>query len=572
MMENPAGSLKKDESYVLGLDYGSDSCRAVLIDAACGSEAGCAVMHYPRWSKGLYCRPADNQFRQHPQDYIDVLEGTVREAVSMAGKGIAAKVKGIAIDTTGSTPCAADSSGTPLALLPEFAENPSAMFVLWKDHTAVGEAAKINKLAKTWGGEDFTKYEGGIYSAEWFWSKILRVFDEDSKVAEKAATFLEHCDWMTALLTGAKSLDSIKRSRCAMGHKAMFHQSFEGGYPSEDFLSRLDPRLVNIRKSLGCQTWTSDQSAGGLTADWAQRLGIPAGIPVAVGAYDAHMGAVGGGVKTGWLVRVMGTSTCDVIVSPKPEGRENLVAGICGQVDGSVVPGMLGYEAGQSSFGDVYAWFKNLVFWPVETLLPQIKIEGLDAGAKEKISKEISKKIIPELERIAADIPVSESGAVALDWLNGRRTPDANQLLKGAVCGLTLGSDAPRVYRAFAESTAFGARAIVERFRKEGVAIEGIIGIGGVAKKSPFVMQILADVLNMPIHVPAGDQPVALGAAMFAAVAAGLYRDIPSAQKSLCAAIEKTFMPRPKETGIYNKLYEEYLKLGAFAEERVSET
>jgi L-ribulokinase len=561
-------ALQKGDSYVLGLDYGSDSCRAVLIDASDGSEAGVAVMNFPRWAKGLYCDAAKNQFRQHPQDYIDTLEGTVREAVSRAGKDIAGKVKGIAIDTTGSTPCAADASLTPLALLPEFAKNPSAMFVLWKDHTAVAEAARINKLAKTWGGVDFTQFEGGIYSAEWFWSKILRVFAEDPKIAEKAATFLEHSDWMTALLTGARDLASVKRSRCAMGHKAMWHASFPGGYPAAEFLSQLDPRLVKIRESLGAETWTSDKSAGALTKEWADRLGIPAGIPVAVGAFDAHMGAVGGGVKTGWLIRVMGTSTCDIIVAPKPSGTEKLVRGICGQVDGSVVPGMLGYEAGQSAFGDVYAWFKQLIMWPIETLLPGV--EGLDNDAKEKINKAISKKVIPELEKAAASIDPASTGISALDWLNGRRTPDANPLLKGAIAGLTLGSDAPRVYRALAEATAFGARAIVERFREEGVAIEGIIGVGGVAKKSPFVMQVIADVLNMPISVPAGDQPVALGAAMFAAVAAGLYPDIPTAQKAVCAPIESTYRPNPREVEIYEKLYKDYKTLGAFAEKEAS--
>jgi L-ribulokinase len=454
-----------------------------------------------------------------------------------------------------------------LALLPEFAENPSAMFVLWKDHTATEEAAKINHLAKTWGGEDYTKYEGGIYSAEWFWSKILRVFEEDSTVAERAATFIEHCDWMTALLTGVSSANEIKRSRCAMGHKAMWHASFEGGYPSDAFLFKLDTRLIKIRKSLGSKTFTSDNSAGTLCAEWADRLGLPVGIPIAVGAYDAHMGAVGGGVKQGWLVKVIGTSTCDVIVAPNP-AKEKLVAGICGQVDGSVIPGMLGYEAGQSSFGDVYAWFKQLVSWPIETLLPGI--EGIDAAAKEKIASELPERIIPELEKAAALIEPGASGLTALDWLNGRRTPDANQLLKGAITGLSLGTDAPRFYRALTEATALGARAIVERFRDEGVDIEGIIGIGGVAKKSPMIMQTLADVLNMPISIPAGDRSVALGAAMFAAVAAGLYPDIPTAQEALCSPIETIYNPRPREAGIYGKLYQEYKKLGAFVEQKTA--
>jgi L-ribulokinase len=371
---------------------------------------------------------------------------------------------------------------------------------------------------------------------------------------------------MTLLLTGGNDIRAVKRSRCAMGHKAMWHASFEGGYPSADFLSRLDGRLVKIGESLGIETHTSDRSAGPLSAEWAARLGIPAGIPVAVGAYDAHMGAVGGGVRQGWLVRVMGTSTCDMTVGPKPEEPETPVRGICGQVDGSVIPGMIGYEAGQSSFGDVYAWFRQILMWPLEAILPGL--EGIDAGAKEKLATEIRKKIIPMLEQAAALIEPRASGVIALDWLNGRRTPDADQRLKAAIAGLSLGADAPRVYRALAEATAFGARAIAERFREEGVAIEGIIGIGGVARKSPFVMQILADVLGMPISVPAGDQPVALGAAIFAAVAAGLYPDIPSAQKAICSPVEKVYTPDPKAAEAYRELYWRYKALGAFAEEQ----
>ena len=561
--------LNKGDSYVLGLDYGSDSCRAVLINAADGSEAGVAVMSFPRWTKGQYCDAGKNQFRQHPLDYIDTLEGTVRDAIRQAGAAIAAKVKGIAIDTTGSTPCAVDVRGTPLALRQEFAENPSAMFVLWKDHTAVEEAAAINKLAKSWGGMDYTRFEGGIYSTEWFWSKILRVFREDPKIAEAASSFLEHCDWMTLLLTGQKDLAAMKRSRCAMGHKAMWHQSFEGGYPSADFLARLDPKLVKIRESLGSRTYTSDESAGPLSAEWASRLGIPAGIPVAVGAYDAHMGAVGGGVKPGWLVRVMGTSTCDMIVAPKTPGAEKPVRGICGQVDGSVVPGMIGFEAGQSSFGDVYAWFRQLLMWPLDSLLDGVDgIGGIDSAAKEKLKASMSKKILPGLEEAALKIAPETSGLTALDWLNGRRTPDANQLLTSAIMGLSLGSDAPRIYRALAEATAFGARAIVERFRDEGVAIEGIIGIGGVARKSPFIMQTIANVINMPIHIPSSDQSVALGAAMFAAVAAGLYPDIPTAQKSLCAPVDRIYNPNAREVKIYEELYQRYKTLGAFMEEQ----
>jgi L-ribulokinase len=559
-------SLKKEsprgaENYVLGLDYGSDSARAVLIDAATGETAGVSVRNYPRWGRGLFCDPAANRFRQHPLDYLEVLEQTVREA--LAGReDLAEKVRGIAIDTTGSTPCAVDGEGAPLALKKEFAENPNAMFVLWKDHTAVAEAEKITRAAKTWGGADYTRYEGGVYSAEWFWAKILHVINEDPAVAAAAVSFVEHCDWMTAFLTGVRDPARIKRSRCAMGHKAMFHRSFEGGYPAGDFLKLLDPRLLKIRETLGTETWTSDTPAGLLTGEWARRLGLPPGIPVAVGAYDAHMGAVGGGVRAGVLVRVMGTSTCDVIVGPRPEKEEIPVRGICGQVDGSVVPGMIGYEAGQSSFGDVYAWFKNILMWPVEQVLPAL---DLGEDVKKQAAGGISGKLIPALDEAAEKLE-PRAGLTALDWLNGRRTPDANQLLKGAVTGLNLGTGAVHFYRALVEATAFGARAIVERFREQGVAINEIVGVGGVARKSSLVMQILADVLNMPIKVPANDQSVALGAAMFAAAAAGLYPDIPAAQAALCPPIEKTYTPRPERVPVYDSLYKMYQNLGAYAE------
>ena len=350
---------EKNQAFVLGLDYGTDSCRAVIIDAADGSEKGSAIMAYPCWAKGLYCDSSTNRFRQHPQDYLDTLEGCVRGAIKQAGSDTAARIRGIAIDTTGSTPCAVDQDGLPLALKPEFADNPAAMFYLWKDHTAIAEAQRINEHARSWGGLDFTVYEGGIYSSEWFWAKVMRALSEDAAVAAATHSFLEHCDWLPALLSGLlgpgqPGLAAVKRSRCAMGHKAMWHADF-GGYPADDFLASLHPRLPAVKTSLGAETWTSDQAAGRLSPKWAARLGLPEGIPVAVGAYDAHMGAVGGGARPGWMVKVMGTSTCDMIVGPRP-ASEIAVKGICGQVNGSIVPDMLGYEAGQSAFGDVYAW------------------------------------------------------------------------------------------------------------------------------------------------------------------------------------------------------------------------
>jgi L-ribulokinase len=562
-------ALEKGQSFVLGFDYGTDSCRAVLLDAATGEEAGVAVAAYPRWAKGLYCKPGENQFRQHPLDYIEVLEASAKGAVEKAGAAVAAKVRGIAIDTTGSTPAFVDAAGVPLALRPEFAENPAAMFVLWRDHTAVNEAEKINAACAAnvkAGGINYAQYEGGIYSAEWFWAKAMRLFDEAPDVGDAAASMVEHCDWMTALLTGVTDIAKIKRSRCAMGHKAMWHASYPGGYPPADFIGGLDKRLLKILQSLPPQTYTSDLSAGALTPEWAARLGVPAGIPVAVGAYDAHMGAVGGGVREGSLVRVMGTSTCDVTVGKKGAGAEKLVGGICGQVDGSVIPGFIGYEAGQSSFGDVYAWFKRLCTWPLENILPNISVPGIDEAAKEKIAAELSKKIIPQLEKAADGIDPAQSGLIALDWFNGRRTPNANQRLTAAITGLALGSDAPRVYRALAEATAFGARASVDCFKSQGVAITEIIGIGGVARKSPLIMQIIADVLGMPISVAANDQTVALGAAILASVAAGLYPNVEAAQKALAAGIEKVYTPRADYVKKYDVLYAKYIALGITVE------
>ncbi|MDP2792392.1 MAG: ribulokinase [Rectinemataceae bacterium] len=543
-------------NLVLGIDYGTDSCRAVVISADDGSMIAEAVATYPRWAEGKFCDPARNIFRQHPLDYMESLQTAMDGLLRKAGADLLFSVKGIAIDTTGSTPCAVDAAGTPLSLLPEFAQDPDAMFILWKDHSAVEEAAAINQTAKSWGSEDFTKYEGGIYSSEWFWAKAMHIRAVNPRVAAAARSFVEHCDWMPALLTGTQGLDTIMRSRCAMGHKAMWHAEF-GGYPSTAFLDRLDPGLSAIRSTLGSRTWTSEEACGSLIAEWARLLHLTAGIPIAVGAIDAHMGAVGGGVREGVLVKVMGTSTCDMIVGSRPEAGEKLVGGICGQVDGSIIPSMLGYEAGQSAFGDVYAWFKRLLSWPVETLLPDK-------------AEEIGARLMEALEKEAALIDPALSLPLALDWLNGRRTPDANQLLKGAITGLTLGTTAPMIYRALIEATAFGSRAIVERFRSEGVRIDRIIAIGGVAKKSPLVMQIVADVLGMPIDIASSDQSVALGAAMFASVVAGIHPTVADAQRRMLPPVERVVEPNKGLAALYNGRYEKYGRLGRFIENEVN--
>jgi L-ribulokinase len=552
---------------VVGIDFGTDSVRSVVADAATGRVLGTSVKHYPRWAKGLFCDAVANQFRQHPLDYVESMEASVRGALDEAGPELRAQVCGIAVDTTGSTPALADRSGKPLALSAPFAENPNAMFVLWKDHTAVVEAERLNQLARTWGGVDYTKYVGGIYSSEWFWAKAVHVLETDPAVAEAAATIVEHCDWIPAVLTGTTDLARFKRSRCAAGHKALWHLEF-GGYPSDAFLSRLNPRLPALKKSLGTETFTSDTPFGTLSPEWAAKLGVPREAVVAVGAFDAHMGAVGGGISRNRLLKVMGTSTCDIVVSGSMEQPEKLVAGICGQVDGSVIPGMIGYEAGQSAFGDVYAWFKGLLSWPLDAILPALT--GISEEVKRQVADGLAERIIPALDQGAAALSLEETVPIALDWMNGRRTPDANQRLTGAIAGISLGTDAPRIYRSLVEATAFGSRAIVERFRAQGTRIDSAIAIGGVAQKSRFVMQTVADVMNLEVTVGAGEQPVALGAAMFAATAAGLYPRVEQAQQAMSSGTEAVYRPDPDRARHYDRVYSDYLALGAFVENEVT--
>lgn len=568
-------------SLVVGLDFGTDSCRAVLVDASPvrqetpetgpdrfrSRELFSAVAAYPRWKRGEFCEPAASRYRQHPLDYLASMREVFNLLYSECGPDGMASVRGIAIDTTASTPCAVDASGVPLSMHDDFASDPDAMFILWKDHTATEEARLITDTARTWGGEDFTRYEGGVYSAEWFWAKALHILRTNRHVASRAASFVEHADWMSALLTGVTSIRDIRRSRCAMGHKALWHGSF-GGYPSEEFMRLLHPDLPGIAASLGSSTFTSDTVAGYLTGEWAAALHLPPGIPVMAGSVDAHVGAVGGGVADGVLVKVMGTSTCDMIVAPRTEGDERIVQGICGQVDGSIVPGWTGYEAGQSAFGDVYAWLRDLLLWPIDHC--QGVRDGMDDRAWSLVRQTVESNLIDVLSGEAQAIDPLKSGIVALDWLNGRRTPDADQGLKAAITGLTLATTPPMLFRALVEATAYGSRAIVERFAEEGLQIRRIVAVGGVARRSPFVVQTVADVLGMPVDVLASEQTVALGAAMMAAVGAGIYSSVQAAQSAMQPPVERTFTPDLGRTSVYNDLYRSYRRLGAFVEGETS--
>lgn len=560
---------------VVGIDFGTDSVRSVIVDAGDGKELASEVSYYRRWAAGLYCDAARNIFRQHPLDYMEGLEESVRGALNKLGKNAGRRVVGISIATTGSTPCVVDRGGTPLALTKGFEENPDAMFVLWKDHTAVEEAGLINRIAHGWGGTDFTKYEGGEYSCEWFWSKILHVLRRDLKVRKCAFSWVEHCDWIPALLTGTADPLTMKRSRCAAGHKAMWHAEW-GGLPPEDFFIKVDRLLREPRGRLYLETHTSEVKAGGLTGEWAKRLGLEPGTAVAVGAFDAHMGSVGGGIRQGTLLKIMGTSTCDMLVVPAKAIEGKCIAGICGQVDGSIIPGMVGLEAGQSAFGDVYAWFRELLSWPItDALRGTAALAGsASAGAAGsaktsllgKFRGEIERNILFRLAAEAEKVEPRDSTVLALDWLNGRRTPFADQGLKGAIIGLTLGTNAPKIFRALVEATAFGSRAIVEEFRRQGVAINGIIALGGIARKSPLVMQVMADVLDMTIRVAASEQASALGAAMFASVAGGVYSSVIEAQRRMGSGFDIVFTPNRRRAAVYAKLYQKYANLAATLE------
>lgn len=547
-------------AYVIGVDFGTDSVRSIIVDVQNGQEVAAAVFYYPRWKDGLYCNAAQSRFRQHPLDYIEGLETTIKQCLQQAGGNIAAHIKAISVDTTGSSPVAVDETGTPLALTPAFRDNPNAMFVLWKDHTAIREAAAINATAATF-EENYLRFVGGIYSSEWFWAKLLHILRVDESVRNATYSWVEHCDWIPFLLSGGTHVSQLKRGVCSAGHKALFAAEF-GGLPPDAFFTAIDPLLQGFTQRLFTSTYTASEAAGHLSAEWAERLGLPTSVVIGIGAFDAHMGAVGGQIAPYHLSKVMGTSTCDMLVAPMEDMQHKLVKGICGQVPGSVIPGMMGMEAGQSAFGDAYAWFSNVLAWPLQQLLPASSL--IDADTAAKLAAETSSKLIAELSRQAAQIAPDEHSELGIDWLNGRRTPDADQSLKGTLTGLHLATDAPRLFRSVAESTCFGAKAIVDRFEREGVPVKGLIGIGGVAKKSAFIMQMMADVMNMPIRIHRSEQTCALGAAMFAATAAGLFTRVEDAMEAMGQGFEKTYTPEPQRAGIYASRYQKYKALGAF--------
>jgi L-ribulokinase len=544
------------KKYAIGLDFGTNSCRSIIVDLSDGTELASHVFLYPSGKDGILLDPKEpNLARQNPQDYLDGIKETITHAISKAEKENsefdAANIIGIGIDTTGSSPMPVNTEGTPLCFLPEFKNNLNAMVWLWKDHTGHSEAAQITELSKRIRPEYLSKI-GGTYSSEWFWSKVLHCYNTDPDVFNAAESFVEICDWIPAVLTGKTKPKKIKRSICAAGHKAMYNDNW-GGLPDTEFLSSLSPALASIRDKLYEKAFPSDQLAGKLSNDWAKELGLKEEIAIAVGAFDAHMGAVGAGVKPGTLVKILGTSTCDIMVSPNSEKLSD-IPGVCGIVDGSVMPGYFGIEAGQSAVGDIFLWFLN-------NLVPG------------KYGKTIDEKF-ENLSREAEKQKAGEHGLIALDWNNGNRTILVDVRLSGLLLGQTLHTEPHEIYRALIEATAFGALTIINRIEEYGVPVKEIVNCGGLASKNPFLMQVYADITGRPMKVSRSEQTPALGAAIFGAIAAGKeisgFSNIEEAQNKLTGTKE-TFDPNSANNSIYKNLYTLYKQLhDAFGTEQWS--
>jgi len=526
-------------NYVVGLDYGTNSVRALLVKASDGEEVATAVWTYEHGRQGVLLSRDPNLARQHPADYVKGARITLRKVLAAAKRSVKGfspdQVRGIGVDTTGSTPIPVDRRGKPLAFQPRFAEDLNAMAWLWKDHTSVAEAEEITQLAREMRPQYLAKC-GGVYSSEWFFSKILHCRRVAPKVFNAAHTWVECADWIPAMLTGTEAPERIKAGVCAAGHKAMYNKAW-GGYPDEKFLGKLDPKLAELRRRLPAKAHTVAEAAGGLTEQWAKETGLRPGIPVAVGAFDAHLGAVGAGIAPGTLVKIIGTSTCDMMVAPLSEPLAD-IPGLCGIVPESILPGHYGLEAGQSAVGDIFNWF-------VEYIRPG----GRKTGSHEALTEG------------AAALRPGESGLLALDWNNGNRTVLVDQRLAGLLVGQTLYTAPAEIYRALIEATAFGALTIINRFEEYGLKVRQIVNCGGIAEKNPLVMQIYANVTGRPMKISRSGQTCALGAAMAGAVVSGLFRNFAAAQKAMSGLKKEVYRPKAKARAVYKELYRLYRDL-----------
>lgn len=523
--------------YTLGIDYGTNSVRALLVRCSDGAEVGSCVVNYPSGQQGILLDSKDHHLaRQHPGDYLFGLEKSVKGALAQAKKvkGFSASaVVGIGVDTTGSSPIPVDKHNVPLALNKKWAKNLAAQCWLWKDHTSWREAAKITELAAAHRPQFIAKC-GNTYSSEWWWSKLWHCRNVAPKVFEAAYSWVELCDWVPAVLAGVADPLQVKRGVCAAGHKAMYCAEW-GGLPDKEFLALLDPALADLRDRLYTEAHDARTAAGELCPEWAKKLGLPAGIPIAIGEFDVHYGAIGCGVNEGTLVKVIGTSTCDCgVVSAKKSVPD--IPGICGIVKGAILPEFYGIEAGQSAVGDIFKWWVEVV------------CQG-DGATHGKLGAEV-----------AGQKP-GQSGLLALDWNNGNRTILVDQRLTGLLLGQTLHTTQAEVYRALIEATAFGARAIIERIREYGVPIDRIVCAGGIARKDPMLMQIYADVTGCTMLVAGSSQACALGSAVSAAVLAGAHKDFPTAQRKMTRLEKKQYRPIAKNQKVYDQLYALYRQL-----------
>lgn len=523
--------------FTLGIDYGTNSVRALIVRASDGKEYGTGVVDYPSGTQGVLLDPRDhNVARQSPADYLYGLQESVaralRQAVSQPDFDVS-KVAGIGVDSTGSSPLPVDASNRALGMLPQFQSNPNAQCWLWKDHTSWREAARITELA----GEHRPQYiamVGSTYSSEWWWSKIWRCLTVAPDVFAAAHSWVELADWVPSVLAGVRNPRDIVRGVCAAGHKALYNKAWNG-LPDKEFLAMLDPKIADLRDRLYDNAYDAATPAGALSTEWAEKLGLPAGIPIAVGAFDVHYGAIGCGVEEGTLVKVIGTSTCDCAVVPV-KTQPGDIPGICGIVEGSILPGFFGVEAGQSAVGDIFKWW----------------VEGVCGG-----SGALHGELTAEVEQLKP----GQTGLLALDWNNGNRTILVDQRLSGLILGQTLYTTRAEIYRALVEATAFGARAIIERIREYGVAVDRVVCTGGIAEKNPMLMQIYADVTGCTMLVAGSSQTCALGGAIAASVLAGAHSDFEAAQSAMTSLREERYTPISENQAVYNDLYKLYRDL-----------
>ncbi len=538
--------------YVIGVDFGTNSCRAIVVSCDDGRTVGTSVADYHSGDHGVLTSTDPHLARQNPADYIGSLGQAVTGALTQAAStpGFARdQVIGIGTDTTGSTPLPIDARARPVALDPEFESNLAAHAWLWKDHTAADEAAAITAIAKAHAPQ-YLEPIGGTYSSEWWWSKIWKCLKVAPEVFDAAASWVELADFMPAVLGGIDDPKRIVRCVCAAGHKAMFSDTW-GGLPDKEFLARLDPKLAELRDRLYDTALPPGTPAAHLCREWAQALGLREGIPIAMGGFDAHYGAVGSGIAVGTLVKIIGTSTCDCAIAPSVSRS---IPGICGSVNGSIMPGFIGIEAGQSAVGDILNWATEVTR----------AAEGADRSERNTRAAEAADGSDSKhdwLTREAARLRAGQSGLIALDWHNGNRTVLVDPKLTGLLVGMTLHTTAAEIYRAWIEATAFGARVIIDRFKEYGVPIERVVCCGGIAEKNDVFMQIYADVIGQPMLIAGSSQAPALGAAISAAVTAGAFPSWAEAQSKMTTVKEKRFLPDPAAHAIYNELYVIYREL-----------